>query len=80
MRRFYLQRDVDVSGVSGRGIIADGVQFTDGTCVIHWKGDTPSTVIWQSIEHAEAVHGHGGNTKIVFIDPPVIALAWSGAA
>ena len=79
MRRFYLQRIVDVSGVSGVGIVAHGVQFKDGTCVIRWLGDRPSTVVWNNISDAESIHGHGGNTKINFIDPPIINLEWSAA-
>jgi len=36
MRRFLLVRDCDPSGVSGTGIVAEGVQFSDGTAVMHW--------------------------------------------
>jgi len=68
MRRFYLQRDVDVSGVSGEGRVADGVQFEDGTMVIRWLGDRPSTVVWNSFFDAMQVHGHGGATRFVWID------------
>lgn len=65
-RLFVLSRIVDVSGVSGTGIVADGVEFPDGTCVIHWRGVKPSTVVWQSVDDAESIHGHGGATKIVW--------------
>lgn len=68
MRRFYLSRVVDVSGVSGTGIVAKGVVFDDGFCVIRWLGATPSTVCWESIDHARHVHGHGGATEFIFID------------
>jgi hypothetical protein len=33
-----------------------------------WAGDLPSTVVWQKFEHAEAIHGHEGATRFVFID------------
>lgn len=69
-RVFRLQRDRDISGVSGTGIVADGCQWPDGTVTIRWRGDRPSTVNWDSIEHAEAVHGHGGATRIVMADTP----------
>lgn len=68
MRRFVLSRDRDVSGVSGTGEVAEGVQFTDGSVAIRWRGQHCSTVIWGSIADAEAVHGHGGATTIRWID------------
>lgn len=69
MRRFFLQRQVDVSGVSGTGRVADGVAFADGSAVVRWLGDRPSTVVWPRLADAEAIHGHGGATVIVWIDP-----------
>jgi hypothetical protein len=68
MRRFFLRRQVDVSGVSGTGLVAEGVVFKDGTTVIQWYGDRPSTVVWRDFAHAESVHGHGGHTKFEFED------------
>lgn len=65
-RLFQLERDVDVSGISGTGTVADGVVFPDGVCVIRWRGDRQSTVVWPSIEDVEAIHGHGGATRIVW--------------
>lgn len=66
MRTFVLQRDVDVSGVSGTGVVAEGVEFSDGSAVVHWLGEHSSTVVWPSIESVERIHGHGGATRIVF--------------
>lgn len=68
MRLFELHRDHDVSGVSGTGVVAEGVQFSDGTCVVRWRTDIGSTVVWHSITDVEAVHGHGGATRVVWID------------
>lgn len=79
MRRFYLQRDEDVSGVSGTGIVAQGVEFNDtlidpeaksgsGKVVINWFGVHRSVVIWDSIEDALVIHGHDGRTKVVWMD------------
>lgn len=67
--RFHLARDVDVSGVSGVGVVADGIEFPDGTCVIRWRGERQSTVVWPSIADVEAIHGHGGATRIMWDDP-----------
>lgn len=67
MRAFILQRDVDVSGISGVGTVAEGVEFSDGTVVIRWiVGEHQSTVVWPSIAAVEAIHGHGGATRVVW--------------
>ena len=68
-RRFELVRDVDVSGISGTGVVAEGVEFSDGTVVIRWiTGDHRSTVVWPNIGDVEAIHGHGGATRVHWID------------
>jgi hypothetical protein len=70
---FYLVRIEDPSGVSGTGIVAEGVQFSQGDCMVKWASDWPSfnwyPKGWQS---TGAVHSHGGKTKIVWADdgPP----------
>lgn len=68
-RRFELHRDVDHTGVSGTGVVSEGVEFSDGTCVLRWKGWAASTVVWADIAYVEHVHGHNGATRIVFLDP-----------
>lgn len=68
MKRFYLDRSKDVSGVSGTGRVAEGVMFSDRTVAIRWPNGRGSTTTWDNIEDAAAVHGHGGLTKIVWID------------
>lgn len=69
MRRFILNRITDISGISGTGIVAEGVVFNDGAVVINWLTEFRSIVIWTKIEDVIAVHGHGGNTMIEWIDP-----------
>ena len=68
MRRFELIRNEDVSGVSGTGVIAEGVEFGDRTVVVRWHGKTASTVCWASIDDAMAVHGHEGRTSLRWLD------------
>lgn len=65
MRTFVMVRDEDVTGCSGVGVVADGVVFPDGTVAIRWRGDHRSTVVWDDIEGAIAVHGHDGRTRFV---------------
>ncbi len=67
-RVFHLQRDVDVTGVSGSGLVAEGVQFTDGTVVLRWCSSRPSTVIYGTLADVKRVHGHGGKTRVVWED------------
>lgn len=67
-RRFTLVRDHDPTGVTGTGHVADGVQWPDGTATVRWASDRASTVHWDRIEDAIAIHGHGGATRIVWTD------------
>lgn len=68
MRRFYLDRVEDESGVSGTGHVAEGVQFSDGRCAMRWRTSLASTTVYDCIEDLEAIHGHGGKTVVVWID------------
>lgn len=70
-RLFVLQRHIDVSGFSGVGTVAEGVQWSDGTVSLRWRGDLPSVTFWQvGIAAIEGVHGHGGATEVLFISDP----------
>ena len=77
VRTFRLMRDIDHTGVSGPGRVADGVVWPDGTVTLRWVGDRPSTVNWAQLADAEYVHGHGGATRFVFDDADTPALASS---
>lgn len=84
MRRFELHRHTDVSGVSGTGVVAVGVQYDTpftvplpcgdhvrlpaGWCAIRWNGEYRSMVLWKSVDDAMAVHGHHGSTRLVWLD------------
>lgn len=65
-RLFTLQRTEDVSGTSGLGIVAEGVEFSDGTCVLHWLSQLHSIEICANLHVVESIHGHEGRTKVVF--------------
>ena len=71
-RRFKLVRYTDVSGVSGTGVVAEGVEWSDGAVALHWRGLHPTTVVWEggSIDDVLAVHGHNGATAIIWDDGP----------
>lgn len=75
-RRFELHRDVDVSGISGTGVVAEGVAFTDGVVALRWRSAWPTSVVFhdKGMDAVEAVHGHGGATRIVWLDEGPAAL------
>ena len=79
-RTFQLHRDHDVSGLSGTGVVADGVTFPDGVTVIRWRGERQSTVVWPSVDDVVAIHGHGGATRLVWDDPAPAPSVVSDAA
>jgi hypothetical protein len=68
VRRFQLERDEDASGVSGTGVVAQGVQFDDGSCAMRWLTATSSTAVYASADDVEAIHGHEGRTRLVWLD------------
>lgn len=69
-RLFVLRRDEDVSGVSGTGIVAEGIEFSDGTVALRWTSQWPTSVVFhdKGIESVKAIHGHGGRTEVVYLD------------
>lgn len=71
MRRFYLERKDDVSGVSGTGMVAEGVEFDNGKVAMTWKSEFPSVTVYDSATVVEKVHSHKGKdrTKLVWVDP-----------
>jgi hypothetical protein len=70
VRRFELHRDVDETGISGTGIVAEGVEFTSGVVCLQWLSEWPTSIVWhdRGLASVEAVHGHNGKTRIVMID------------
>lgn len=67
-RRFQLYRRRDATGISGTGIVAEGIEHRDGSVQYHWL-TSPST--WQSapsIHAVEHIHGHGNKTDVRYID------------
>lgn len=67
-RRFILVREEDVSGVSGVGKVAEGVEFHNGMCVVSFLSPFPNANVYMSLRVVEEVHGHEGKTKVVFVD------------
>jgi hypothetical protein len=72
MKRFYLQRNIDASGVSGTGNVAEGCQFDNGWCALVWivsQQDSDEVhAYYRSIERLEEIHGHDGATRVIWVD------------
>lgn len=74
--RFELHRDTDVTGISGTGVVCEGIQFSDGTVVLRWlQAGTarpdhvrPTTVLHDDINSVIGLHSHDGKTRVVFLD------------
>lgn len=66
MRLFDLIRDVDVTGKSGTGVVAQGVEFDDATCAMRWLTSLRSTTLFDNAATLESIHGHEGLTRIVW--------------
>lgn len=79
MEIFELVRNNDVTGISGVGVVAEGVIFSDGTVALRWRdlntsdpnylrGVRPTTVLHENIQSVIALHGHGGSTTVRYIE------------
>jgi hypothetical protein len=68
MRRFFLVRNVDVSGISGIGPVAQGCQFDNGWCAMTWLTGHTTLSYYSSIDELEGIHGHGGVTVVEWVD------------
>jgi hypothetical protein len=68
MRRFTLVREEDVSGVSGTGVVAEGVLLSNNKVVLSWCSPYHSVTVFDTIEDLEAIHGHEGRTWIEWLD------------
>lgn len=53
---FAVVRNEDETGVSGTGVVIDGVVFPSGDCVTRWRGATPCISVWSSFEAFKSVH------------------------
>jgi hypothetical protein len=68
-RSFLLVRYRDNSSISGTGVVAEGTEWTDGSASLRWHGEYPTTTFFETgVRAIEAVHGHGGDTTVVFTE------------
>lgn len=64
MRKFWIYRWKDSTGISGTGIVAEAVEFNGGQVVLCWtKSETMG--VYKNIDQVREIHGHGGDTEVV---------------
>lgn len=71
--RFEVHRHRDPTGLSGTGVVAEGVTFDDGRALTRWSGQTTGVHqidLWDRLDDILLVHGHGGATEIHWVDGP----------
>jgi len=68
MRLFNLRRLEDESGVSGTGVIAEGVEFAHGEVALSWLTVHRSMGFYPNIKELINIHGHGGKTVVDWIE------------
>lgn len=73
MRRFILRRLADESGISGTGVVAEGIRFSNGQAVLHWLTQLSSVAVYHSVDVIVSVHGHDGKTVLEWVDADPIA-------
>ncbi len=69
MRRFVLIRSEDPTGISGTGLITEGIEFLSRKCVLSWLTEYTSVAMYDDIETLMKIHGHDGLTKLHWVDP-----------
>ena len=75
MRVFQMIRDTDVTGLSGTGVVAEVIEFSDGSVAMRWlqdgvsesnrdRGVRATTVMHESLASVQALHGHNGMSHL----------------
>jgi hypothetical protein len=67
-RKFHLVREEDETGISGTGKVAEGIEFSNGWCAMSWLTAMHSVAVYLNIKQLEAIHGHNGRTRVVFVE------------
>lgn len=56
------------------GPVAEGVEWSDGSVALRWRGQRPVTSTWDGgVAAVLAVHGQAGATEVQWLDVPLLA-------
>lgn len=70
-RLFTIHREADVTGISGTGLVLDGVVFHTGQVVVCWRSAHRSITVFEDWNAFDAVHlkAHPENrSRVTFAD------------
>lgn len=70
MRRFQLFRQRTISGDEAKTatMIAEGVSFSNGRCVMQSVTEIASLAIYRNAEELMQIHNHEGDTELLWLD------------
>ena len=66
MKTFTVVREIDISGLSGIGKVAEGVEFTNGKCIVCWCTEVSSMVIHENIESVNKIMCSHSKSTIIY--------------
>lgn len=78
MTKFWLYRWKDATGISGTGIVAEGVVFEGGQVAMRWT-KTGSLGIYADLQQVREIHGHDGDTEVVELSDMFIRATQNAA-
>ena len=65
---FRINRKVDVSGVSGTGVVAFGTVYPNGKVTLCWNTKFNSVAVYDSMEDVVEIHCHGDSSSIEVVN------------
>lgn len=70
MRRFYMERLTDQTGVSGTGKVLEGALLESGKVIVEWRSPHKTMGIYNSFEEFKTIHVdcHPDMNRVYFID------------
>lgn len=74
-RYFALDRDADISGISGNGRVAYALDLPGFGALLAWDTQWPTVDFRPSMAILESIHGHNGATRITPLHPDTDAEA-----
>ena len=67
LRRFRINRLIDETGVSGTGIVAEGVLWPNGWVEMFWLNSQGKS-LFPDVSAMMKIHGHDGKTVLEWVD------------
>lgn len=68
MRRFVIDRKLDLTNISGLGIILYGIEwYQGGPCDVYWLR-TQTTGQYPSMDVVKSTHCYNGNAEVIYLD------------